>query len=420
MKKQLTVLLAILLIASCIPLFAYAEETDSQVQFVLVHNGDPDIIAPQGGIVTFDFYINRSDIAPDEEYTLWSWSVWINFDPTMLQFLSCTCEPTSMATYGAGDDVLIFSTGMSYGFAYTGEQKIATLKFKILSEYDTHTALTFSNAGTLCPHEDGVSFEVAKTKAFDVQFDTFTVFSGDRKSYYVKYVDGVDGEAFADQNYVVAEDGYTPVFIGTPTREHYRFVGWETKDGGDISSVVTKDTTYIAQWERLFSVTYTDGVDGTAFDTQVFQDISGGAYTPAFIGTPTRSGYVFDGWKDADGNDVAQTVTADATYIAQWHKQASTFTVTYTDGVNGTAFEDQIFEVAKDAPTPDYAGTPKRDGYNFVGWGSVAPSVTDNVTYTAQWQQKCCPWCFGGGFCPWCWLLPLIVLIISLLVIVAL
>ena len=65
-----------------------------------------------------------------------------------------------------------------------------------------------------------------------------------------------------------------------------------------------------------------------------------------------------------------------------------TYTVTYTDGVNGTVlFQDQVYnDVAEGSPTPSFVGTPTRNGYIFVGWSPVFSStVTADVTYTTQW-----------------------------------
>ena len=65
---------------------------------------------------------------------------------------------------------------------------------------------------------------------------------------------------------------------------------------------------------ETFTVTYTDGANGAAFDEQVYPDLSSGTATPAFNGPPEWKGYTFVGWKPA----VAETVTGDVTYVAQW------------------------------------------------------------------------------------------------------
>lgn len=146
--------------------------------------------------------------------------------------------------------------------------------------------------------------------------------------------------------------------------------------------------------ETTFTVTYTDGVKGeTVFADEVHSGLKAGDSTPAFSGgTPTREGYTFKGWKP----QVADTVTGNATYTAQWEVKdptvpETTFTVTYTDGVEDEEiFPDQVYSnLAAGTETPTFEGTPTRSGYTFKGWTpEVADTVTGNATYTAQWKKK--------------------------------
>ena len=136
-----------------------------------------------------------------------------------------------------------------------------------------------------------------------------------------------------------------------------------------------------------YTVTYTDGVD----DEEIFEDqtytVASGEATPDFDGTPTREGYLFAGWSP----EVAKTVTGNATYTAQWEQlpPAETYTVTYTDGVDDEEiFEDQTYTVESGEATPDFDGTPTREGYTFAGWEpAVAEYVTDDAIYEATWTS---------------------------------
>mgnify|MGYP002797175069 CR=1 FL=1 len=66
---------------------------------------------------------------------------------------------------------------------------------------------------------------------------------------------------------------------------------------------------------EVYTVTYTDGVENEeVFADQVYSDLRKDSATPAFNGTPTRTGYTFAGWDP----EVAETVTANATYTAKW------------------------------------------------------------------------------------------------------
>ena len=203
----------------------------------------------------------------------------------------------------------------------------------------------------------------------------------DEEKYTVTYTDGVENEEiFADQVYGNLLSGTaTPAFNGTPTRAGYKFLGWEPT----VAETVTENATYVAQWEKLYTVTYTDGVGGKAFEDDVHSDLEKDTKTPAYKdGIPTRKGFKFLGWEP----EVADTVTEDVTYTAKW---GELYTVTYTDGAKGKAFEDQVYEdILSGTKTPKFDGTPTREGYKFVGWEpEVAETVTKNVTYTAKWEE---------------------------------
>ena len=81
---------------------------------------------------------------------------------------------------------------------------------------------------------------------------------------------------------------------------------------------------------EVYTVTYTDGVDGEeVFADQVYSDLRKDSTTPAFNGTPTRTGYTFAGWEP----EVAETVTQTVTYVAKWEKK--TYKVVAKLYVNG-------------------------------------------------------------------------------------
>lgn len=103
--------------------------------------------------------------------------------------------------------------------------------------------------------------------------------------------------------------------------------------------------------------------------------------------TPTRTGYTFKFWsrEGQNGDVTGQTVNGWTNLYAVWEK--NTYTVTYTDGVNGEAFADQAYTAKYEDATPAFEGTPARKGFVFDGWTpEVAEAVTDNATYTAQWK----------------------------------
>ncbi len=69
--------------------------------------------------------------------------------------------------------------------------------------------------------------------------------------------------------------------------------------------------------------------------------------------------------------------------------ELKTYVVTYEDGVeDDEVFETQVYPDLKlGEDTPEFDGTPVRDGYTFVGWDKeISETVTGDVTYVAVWE----------------------------------
>ena len=189
-----------------------------------------------------------------------------------------------------------------------------------------------------------------------------------------------------------------------PTRTGYLFNGWNTKaDGsGDAFTAktdVTSNITVYAQWKdsTTYSVTYKDGVDGTVFADQTTADLHVGDTTPAFSGTPTRSGYTFTGWQPS----VAATVTDNAVYTAQWTKNSSSshhstrYTLHYEPN-GGTAYKDERYSSGTKVTLDK---TPTRESYTFTGWYAdkaltqkiTTVTMNSNKTVYAGWEATGVP-----------------------------
>ena len=71
----------------------------------------------------------------------------------------------------------------------------------------------------------------------------------------------------------------------------------------------------------------------------------------------------------------------------------SRYTVTYTDGVDGKVFKDQVIpDLVVGTITPEFRGTPTRAGYTFTGWSpAVEERVTKSITYNATWVMNWVP-----------------------------
>ena len=261
--------------------------------------------------------------------------------------------------------------GTVYTCTLTVKAKDYVAKYNAEENVGPHT-LDDRDSKTIELTWNGEKWTAAETSVtFNVKCELLTV----------TYTDGVKGEeVFADVVYNDIPYGTNTPAFGTkdPTRKGYKFLGWEPV----VADTVTENATYVAQWEKLYTVTYTDGAKGKAFEDQVFTDLESGTKTPEFNGTPTRKGYKFAGWEPV----VSETVTENVTYTAQWEEL---YTVTYTDGVKGKAFKDQVYsDLESGTATPKFDGKPKRSGYTFTGWSpKVTDTVTKDVTYVAQWKS---------------------------------
>ena len=189
-----------------------------------------------------------------------------------------------------------------------------------------------------------------------------------------------------------------------PTRSGYIFTGWNTKADGSgdaftAATDVTSNITVYARWKdsTTYSVTYKDGVDGTVFADQTTADLHVGDTTPAFSGTPTRSGYTFTGWEPS----VAATVTDNAVYTAQWAKNSSSshhstrYTLHYESN-GGTAYKDERYSSGTKVTLDK---TPTRESYTFTGWYAdqaltqkiTTVTMNSNKTVYAGWEATGVP-----------------------------
>jgi len=190
--------------------------------------------------------------------------------------------------------------------------------------------------------------------------DTVVNISGGTFDGYVAFGE-VASDTMIEGNVSISGGSMDDVICwGTPT---FGFIsgGDYAYDPLDDYIVTGKDGVQVGDRWYLdaYTVTYTDGVDGEEVFADQVITARNGAETPAFDGTPTREGYTFEGWSPA----VAETVTADATYTAQWKvAPAATPTTapTATPAPNAGAS-------APAAPTATPAPAPKTgDNTNLV------------------------------------------------------
>lgn len=117
--------------------------------------------------------------------------------------------------------------------------------------------------------------------------------------------------------------------------------------------------------------------------------------TATVAADPSRAGYVFAGWQDANGKLYAAgdtvTVDRDITLTAQWNKLV---TVSFDlCGHGGANISSQTFVNGNKASEPT---APKEDGWVFGGWYtekgckyrfSFDSAVTSDITLYAKWDR---------------------------------
>lgn len=222
-------------------------------------------------------------------------------------------------------------------------------------------------------------------------------------TFTVTYTDGVeDAVIFNDQvtSGLLAGDA-TPA-APQPTREGYRFDGWEPA----VTETVTADTTYTAKWTKLYTIVFLDGTEEN--NVVLSQQVAEGENTP-LPANPTREGYDFDAWIDQNGNgwgdSASKPVTGDATYTATWRAHdavdgtADTLEsgentgvrVVVTNGVDGGVIGESTSQTIMDAyayvqslAAPTHPSDP---AMTFAGWSDFHyDDVNGVVTFEATWK----------------------------------
>lgn len=121
------------------------------------------------------------------------------------------------------------------------------------------------------------------------------------------------------------------------------------------------DTVLKVYFKKSYTVTYKPGTQGT-FVEQVNPELDYGVDTPEFKGTPEgNEGYDFVGWD----KEIADTVTENAVYVAQWEPWKYFIKYDPNGGVGDMpkqtfVYTDDVMKSKKNEFT--------RDGYDFIGF----------------------------------------------------
>ncbi len=193
------------------------------------------------------------------------------------------------------------------------------------------------------------------------------------------------------------------ITLNNPSKTGYTFMGWTGSNGSEKEASVTiakgstGNKTYTANFNpNTYTVSFdSNGGSPVATVLTVTYDATYGDTLP----TPTREGYIFNGWyiEVSGGTQVTSTTKVDIsenkTLYAHWTPISYTITYNLDGGVNNASnpttytVEDNVTILA-----------PTKTGYKFTGWtGSngttpqtsvtIPEGSTGDKTYTANWTQ---------------------------------
>lgn len=211
---------------------------------------------------------------------------------------------------------------------------------------------------------------------------------GREKSFTVTF-DSNGGTKIAD---IKVEDGEVVKLPEAPKKEGYKFLGWTTDKGKVVTkgTKFTSDTKLEAKWvsadAELITVTFDDQEVEMEKGKEIILPVN-----------PVKEGYIFIGWKDADGNYITDGViyNENVKLIAIWIKEGvETITIKY-DKDNGSKIGSIVVENGKVIILPI---APTKEGYVFNGWYTLDGKevtkdyvVDGDLTIKASWKKpyKC-------------------------------
>jgi len=207
---------------------------------------------------------------------------------------------------------------------------------------------------------------VSADAEYTAQYDSAKV------KYAVTFVD-YDETPIGDTVWV--EYGSAAVAPAAPTREGYKFTGWDRK-----FDVITKSIEVKAVYERQkYWVVFQDyNGDQVKADSVLYE---GSVSAPKNL---TRSStaeysYLFKGW-----DPVVTKVLGDKVYKAVYDSLKNTYSVTFLDYDGSRIGDVQTVEYGAAAVAP---AEPKRDGFAFFGWDGRFDKIIEDTEVKALYEK---------------------------------
>ena len=267
-----------------------------------------------------------------------------------------------------------------------------------------------SEALPLVPEKTGYSFlgwvlidldEGTYTKKIpaDLDHDATFVAKWSKNDYQISYdLDGGNVDAALTSVYNIDTDTIT---LPTPTKEGYSFSKWIDLDtNNEIKSIVkgtVGDKKIKALWvANSYKINYTlnkkDAVlPDSADNNRTFgKDIT--------LATPSKQGYVFDGWYDnadltgsAYTSDRLKNLASDVTLYAKW--SPAQYKITYDLGLGSTYATMPAYSDTYTVDSPVVLPIPVWTGHTFKSWDLNGTNITTtagllgDVTVKAIWNE---------------------------------
>ena len=182
------------------------------------------------------------------------------------------------------------------------------------------------------------------------------------------------------------------VYMWCDTYDHHAWFSYITDvdDAYTLGDVVANDGTVLSKstypWVCVMTLDankYLDAYNSECreYGTHYLKDGQAATETATWYWNAALSKWQFRGSEAPIYIDITHTAPT---------PEVKEFTVTYTDGVeNEEVFADQVYTVKEGDATPAFDGTPAREGYVFLGWEpEVAETVTGDATYVATWELE--------------------------------
>ncbi len=178
-----------------------------------------------------------------------------------------------------------------------------------------------------------------------------------------EYVIGVSGNAddlqYCTWKFNSSDSGYT---IQSGYESGYYLITWSSSSYDDLHPSST-NTAYYWQWNSADKTLYRT-ISGTNRYAQ-YVNISGADLMKVGSSVPTNG------------------------YVQLFHEEeigepATTYTVTFVDGVTGEVITAVEVEEGEAATAPE---APEHEGYEFIGWDVDFSNVTSDLTVTAQYEE---------------------------------